>query len=550
MDSRTDNKRTVSFELPDSTSIAPSTTEPYNHNDDYDFDPLSGSEFIDINPAPPPIKHRPYTIYKSYQDLNNTDKSYHTILSAKKSSDARATFFYKEIKQNSSLMPELESFNWGCYHLLTPRYTPSSTRAIYNRSDSYTGVSSKAISGFKSTKDDPLQKSDLQLECLNEGVTIEDMERLDQASLDDPNFDKRDDKDTLTELVLDDNHIVTISVRDLRRYRIARGLGCGLTASYLYKEDDLHRGNMSKKGDRIDFDGSNWPILSKFKASGYFDSFVRNRNAASRFKEHADDIRNFPNLYHASPYYWPTKPINTSNQLVQIVSNNPWSAEENAVYQKLSTHPVFNHFKYQTLLKFALTNADHYRAIAEAHIRPELHHENKSIIGMLVEDLHARIQSIKSILISMPEFADFMEKDGDIAFTRIRSEIVKSNQNYQNKIAKIEQMLLTLEKNNHQDIIAIAKKLNITHLNMTDHSIKEKIVRVLAAKKEAYLKLIIDVEKLTADFSALKNTVLDVKIQQAQREEQKLLIEQFQLQMQAQASVAAATVLSPKPSIK
>jgi hypothetical protein len=69
--------------------------------------------------------------------------------------------------------------------------------------------------------------------------------------------------------------------------------------------------------------------------------------------------------------------------------------------------------------------------------------------------------------------------------------------------------------------------------------IKENILKALTMKKEAYLKQMIDINKLTADFTALKKP-----------HEQQTEIKQLQKQMQAEATAAVSTVLYPTPSIK
>ncbi len=514
------NKKRVSFDFVDPTATQDRTDacctseeQPPQETPPALCD-LSGSMFIPIHPAPLPIKQRPELTYTSLQKLTGgTVASFHDIFRASKSASAGSTasFFYKKNQANSPFMPELEAFCWGCYHFLIPDYVPQSTRAVYDsklRESNYTGVSSKAISNFKSTKELQLTESDLVLPILEEGITIEDIEALDHDLQNDSQFNERDDDDTLKSVCINSGTWIRVTVGDLKRFRIMKGLASGLMASYLFEEDDLHRGNMSRQGERIDFDGSLWSILSKFKSSSYLDNFFRSRNADQRFVVHSLDIQEFPNLTHASPYYWPTRPVTTSNKIATIVSSNPWNTDENKTYQMLSKNPVFNYFKFRTLLKFMLAGADIYLHIAEMHVRLDAVYQNKLIINELFEHLRDRVQKVKEVVIAMPEFAEFITKHGAIAFEKIKDDIEVHNQHYGRKGDKINETLRNLDKKKSDEIRLLAKKLNIRfHPANDDKFIKDQIILILIARKESYQHQLIDLNNVTAKYKEITRII-------------------------------------------
>src|SRR4029079_17964673 len=83
---------------------------------------------------------------------------------------------------------------------------------------------------------------------------------------------------------------------NLDNYRVVKGLAIGLTTSYIFMEDDLHRNNLSKDGKRFDFDMSLWPLLYNFKQASFLEIplvFYRGPNEAS-FKVTTEDVINFP----------------------------------------------------------------------------------------------------------------------------------------------------------------------------------------------------------------------------------------------------------------
>lgn len=488
------------------------------------FDDLIDGMFVPIHPNLLPTKHRSGSAFELKEKQNSKIPSFHEIFQAKKLNPSSASFFFKKNQPDksqpySAYMPELESFCWGCYHFLVPNYVPQSTRAIYHpidKENNYIGVSSKAIPHFKSTRELPLRESDLVCTILDKGITIDDLEKLDHETPTDDRFNLKDDEDTLVNLSIENDNWVRISIGDLRRYRMMKGLASGLMASYLFEEDDLHKGNMSSDGKRIDFDMSLWSILSKFKSSTFGDALSRKNNLATRYTIHEDDIRKFPNLQHATPYYWPTRAKTLSGYIASIKSSNPWEADENKIYAKLAENPVFNYFKFQTLLKFILSGADIYHHIAELHVRPDIMYENKYIVDILSEHLRCRIQSVKDTVINMPEFAQFITNHGASAFLKIRADIEANNQHYK---LKSEKMNIALSNPNEK---------NSTH--------------VLIAKKESYQKQSIDLRAVTAKYDEI-NRLITKKNENAQIPK---MIATLQSQLQATATVSTSPVFSLK----
>jgi hypothetical protein len=249
-----------------------------------------------------------------------------------------------------------------------------------------------------------------------------------------------------------------VSKIEFERYRIVKGLAIGLTTSYIFVEDDLHQNNISKDGQRIDFDMSIWPILYEFKRSAVLDLDLAFRSPAKNMTDVTErDIRHFPNIKDMAPYYWPT---NSANMLVDAAravalksSSNPYSAQANSVYQKLEKNPVFVYHKFATMLKYVLTNADMYRHIALLHMRKECHLPSKpSLIDVLAHFQAMRIQGFKDRLANMPEFTAFMKQHGDGVFARIMKQFTTQNADFVREIDNLKKEIEQL--NDHSDSLS------------------------------------------------------------------------------------------------
>lgn len=293
-----------------------------------------------------------------------------------KDPEKKVLYVYKHHPSGiNPLLTKLEAFANGYYKLLTPDIVTTS-RAHYNEEDEYVGVSSKVIPGFISLKNEPLKAEDLK----------------------------------------DDN--------------IVKRLARCLVSSYLAREDDLHRGNMSKDGSRIDFDSSFWDIVHLIKGGRKFiDGIFRDPKTA--FPITAEDILHFPNLVNADPYYFPTL-TRTAN-----ISDNAFSEEEAAIYSQLENNKVFINEKFKILLKYILTDTSVYHRLASAYFSPTDCINDDNAIDLIVNAESKRIEQMRATLMGMPEFKEFIySTEGYNAYCEIAREFEDYNQNLVDKICK------------------------------------------------------------------------------------------------------------------
>lgn len=373
-------------------------------------------------------KHRPIDCMRFYADaamaLPDSAKSAHAV--EKVTKKGKVLFF----KHNTpgSLMSELEAAVWAIYHVVAPKHVPAKANAHFNSKNEYVGVSLQEIPDFQSTMDDPLAEKDLS------------------------------DKSTV------------------------KGLAVILALSYILEEDDLHRGNMSKLGFRIDFDMSLWPVLGNFKEGTVIDWMYRPRDV-ERFCITTDDIDNFPDIKDAKPFYWPTipQPIITEgarNVLSNFIpiSRNAFPTIENLLFKKLKDNPDFIQEKFKTFLKFLLIDTDHYAMLINQHLRenlrnPDPHTQFKKISEIMVEHLEGRKKQLRDVLVKMPSFQSFLWSHG----AAVKQEILAEFSEYNNGIREHEaakrlknpqrgegvmfDTLIRLEdiKNNYTDIYREAK---------------------------------------------------------------------------------------------
>lgn len=286
-------------------------------------------------------------------------------------------FFFKS-NPDGSLMSEFEACNWSFYHINSPTRMPAKVYAIFNESGEFVGVCVQEIPGFRSIIDDPFTESDLE------------------------------NKD------------------------IVKGLANILTLSYIFQEDDLHRGNMSKYGLRFDFDMSVWPILGKFKKGAAIDWIYRTVDP-KRFVITARDIDNFPDLTDASPFYWCTVPQKGVDERVYRLNERSFSIAENAAYKKLKSDPVFIREKFKAMLKFLLISTNHYNMLTRQHIRNDLRHpdpemKGKKMTDVMTEHIDARKNELRNVLVQMPTFREFLWLHGNEVLKEIKHEFKEYNQ--------------------------------------------------------------------------------------------------------------------------
>jgi hypothetical protein len=374
------------------------TDSPVNNN--YNEDTVTRPLALPASPALKPVrpitetniannyaaqKHRVVDSLRFFTDaakaLPDSAKSFHIVEKVLKKG---SIWFFKH-NVCGSKMSELEAVAWSYYHIVAPEYVPAKANAIYDRNGEYVGVSVQEIPNFQSTMDDPLTEADL----LNK--------------------------------------------------TIVKGLAIGLTLSYFFEEDDLHRGNMSKYGFRIDFDMSVWPVLGQFKDGSALDWMYR-PCLEERFRITRKDIHNFPNITDAKPFYWPTKPqpiINEETRKVLSrfvpISKNAFPTVENGLFKKLKEDPVFKYYKYKTLLKCLLISNRNFEVLTKQHIRADLRHSDPrlhhiKIADMLVDHLDARKKQLRKVLVNMPGFQKFIWRHGETVKKEILQEFTAYNQ--------------------------------------------------------------------------------------------------------------------------
>lgn len=119
-------------------------------------------------------------------------------------------------------------------------------------------------------------------------------------------------------------------------------------------------------------------------------------------------------------------------------SGNAYSDGDNGMYRLLQTHPVFVFHKYKSLLKFILLDEEIFRALAELHISPLAKTEggNMALRDVIVAEDMARLREVKAVLLSMPEFKQFLSDEKDTSFAIIRYEMEELRLEFEKKLGK------------------------------------------------------------------------------------------------------------------
>ncbi len=473
-----------------------------------------------VVPAPSlPLENRPLCDFSMGEQLPKT--SFHEIQKAVDVKTQQSVY----LKRNTigSVLSEIEAAIAAFYRFLAPSQIPI-TQAVYNDRNETVGVVSYEIPCFQTVAQEPLKEEDLNLDHLNfnDGTLFEVLDKFDkeleeieadvaQKELEiESALDKVDEQkqflqsrqqrlqangivapNELKELAagfranteeearlfearctnterlstfynkLFTEHHVTKD--DFRKFRIIKGLAIGLTASYIFGEDDLHRNNMSKDGKRIDFDMSLWLILFGLKDMWFVERKLRqpNKNAHNVTER---DIVNSPILEDAQPYHWPAKPPGFLQSVAMRSTSgaaNAFSKEASAIYHKLAppkpdeqgvtplesaATKVYRHYKYATLLKFIISNESIYRNIGLLHIRKDRELESKNAVETLARFQAERIQRFKDVLVRIPEFGEFLKADGDRLLQAMLLEFEEHNKKYLEPIAKLAAEIQALEK--------------------------------------------------------------------------------------------------------
>lgn len=429
-------------------------------------------------------------------------ESFHPIRRVLEKTDSEVKTGFLKLNKPGSSVSELEAAFAGFYKAFADDLIPT-TYAVYNAENQYFGVVSEALPGFESIIKKPLEHEYLDVSFLSEKKkSVEEMDVLDNElrNLESEEFAiirkeiklemdfaeikmadrENQDPDKAVEITrekttnllsqanlsrnkedvqrrkneffsrLEQKHLLTW--KELQSYRNVKGLSRTLTLSYVFMEDDLHRGNIGPDGSRIDFDMSLFPLSYFFKADiikmwrkpGESCTPVDYIQTAPKYRVTERDIKNFPNLIDAMPYYWPTRPgeksVSGSFELKATISSAFSRLKENAypdnvipIFQSLQNNPVFVYHKYKMLLKFILTSKELYRNIAKQYIHSErksLTIHPKPLIDILENIMDNRISLFEAELMKIAEFVEFFKENGEQAKNELIADFRKQKMNF------------------------------------------------------------------------------------------------------------------------
>ncbi len=423
----------------------PENKSPLSKRDEDDFFSIESKR---------PATHKQYQFKKVNEEIT---PSFNDVTPVKKTKeDAYSLYFFKRNRQivsnetqqsssenerliNERLIYELEAAACALYKFIAPYHIPKA-RVYYGDKEEEHGVASKGIPRFKSVQKDPLKEEDLNIEALKY-YTIEELDALDIK------FRKENrcfhENEIIDYKKIGEDDFFSLTAKEFDKYRMIKGLAIGHTVSYVNAEDDCHQGNISKYGQRVDFDTTFTKVLYPHKKTRLFARLFDDlfREPTGRFNMSENDIRKLPILTDAKPFYSSTTPPpiiseNAYKLLSSIfpVSQNAFSKEDNDLYAKLADHPVFIYHKFATLLKFILTTKEMYYEIVKLHLNEESTYQNERVIDLLVNYAYERVEQLKNILMNMVEFQEFMAKHGDHVIENIKNEWKEDNEYYQKKM--------------------------------------------------------------------------------------------------------------------
>jgi len=233
---------------------------------------------------------------------------------------------------------------------------------------------------------------------------------------------------------------------EFERYRIIKGIANGLTASYIFTEDDLHRNNFTKYGYRIDFDMSFWSLFHDFKDESILIKAANIRSPGPHITSvNSEDIIRFPNTEYFKPYFWPTSQttsasISSATNILRSLKtvigfqDNDYEKRDNHLFQQLEDHPVFKYHKYVNMVKCILTTRDICRQNAEKNIPKDIEYnfngKKDYLINHFVDQHEARVKAFEDALLMIPEFHDFFKKHHKNISEDLLKDLKKQNINY------------------------------------------------------------------------------------------------------------------------
>jgi hypothetical protein len=380
-------------------------------------------------------------------------ETYHVIKRVELIEDGELRIFYLKIKSNLS---ELEAALAAHYKLLAPHHVPA-TYAVYD-DKTYVGVASEEIYNFRQLSKNPWTVEDFDVAFIErENLSYFDLDAWDEqlrllekaaeklarrkallgANVNQTIVDLENElQQRFIKFYQDLNVQLKITEKEFRRFRDLKGMSIGLAVSHIFEEDDCHQNNISKDGKRVDFDMSMWPLVYKINDKGIIASIRRMPVALARTVA-KEDIINFPDISVAQPFFWPTRetPLfsdETHDLLNRIITlpNNRYSSAAVSVNKCLSKNPVVTHYKYQTMLKYILSNATMYEKIALLHMPEETQYQSKILYKVLADEHQKRIIDFERALGNISEFIDFFFEHGEAVMQEFLSDLAQHNLPY------------------------------------------------------------------------------------------------------------------------
>lgn len=203
-------------------------------------------------------------------------------------------------------------------------------------------------------------------------------------------------------------------------------LAAMLTASYTLEEDDLHKGNFGfyaiKKEDKIQI--KFFKIDHDLMFADSIMSFVTRRyfhltHGAEAFAITPDDLQEFPLLTQSSNGYWPAKSSYLANPLrpEEYLYNSEIEA-----FGSFGKNEAFIAAKWFCFLKHILLYVTLFERTLDASLdtrNPVLRAWHAAIMHALI----ARQAALKAVLLSLPEFRNFLETLDDTQKQALSTEI-------------------------------------------------------------------------------------------------------------------------------
>lgn len=196
--------------------------------------------------------------------------------------------------------------------------------------------------------------------------------------------------------------------------------------SYFTAENDLHNDNwgVDKDGNvrRIDFDQALYDHTAGFQdqAEASHDTetikkwpnLIYARKDAFPITRH--DVENFPILHHAKPANWPSSHQDMQDHM-----------------ESLKKDPVFKKEKWFNFTKLILTSDQQIDSICDAHSRDS---KEKTDLNSYLKE---RRNNLKKVLMSCPEYREFLKNFSETDKQRLMKELKEYNKQFQYKSNKV-----------------------------------------------------------------------------------------------------------------